>query len=362
MALQHTDPMMRIARDVAGPCLAPHGSVLAVGALDGLHRGHQALLARVRERAAVLSLPPLAISFEPLPRAYFSLTPLPRLGSVRDKIEGLAHAGMQRLLLLRFNAALVALPAEDFVRRVLLARAGAREVWVGEDFRFGHRRGGDLALLQRMGAELGFAAHALETHLHDGARISSSAIRAALTADDFAAAAVLLGHPFCIGGRVVRGQQLGRSLGYPTANIRLGRRVSPIQGIFAVRVHGAAASLPGGRSGTSCDRRECRAARDTGASLPGGRSGASCARDTGASLPGVASLGLRPTVGGHEPLLEAHLFDFNGDLYGRHLAVEFVRKLRDEEKFASLDDLTRQMHRDAAAARALLGLPLSVSA
>ena len=338
MALQHTDPMMRIARDVAGPCLAPHGSVLAVGALDGLHRGHQALLARVRERAAVLSLPPLAISFEPLPRAYFSRTPLPRLGSVRDKIEGLAHAGMQRLLLLRFNAALVALPAEDFVRRVLLARAGAREVWVGEDFRFGHRRGGDLALLQRMGAELGFAAHALETHLHDGARISSSAIRAALTADDFAAAAVLLGHPFCIGGRVVRGQQLGRSLGYPTANIRLGRRVSPIQGIFAVRVHGAAASLPGGRSG------------------------ASCARDTGASLPGVASLGLRPTVGGHEPLLEAHLFDFNGDLYGRHLAVEFVRKLRDEEKFASLDDLTRQMHRDAAAARALLGLPLSVSA
>ena len=338
MALQHTHPMMRIARDVAGPCLAPHGSVLAVGALDGLHRGHQALLARVRERAAVLSLPPLAISFEPLPRAYFSRTPLPRLGSVRDKIEGLAHAGMQRLLLLRFNAALVALPAEDFVRRVLLARAGAREVWVGEDFRFGHRRGGDLALLQRMGAELGFAAHALETHLHDGARISSSAIRAALTADDFAAAAVLLGHPFCIGGRVVRGQQLGRSLGYPTANIRLGRRVSPIQGIFAVRVHGAAASLPGGRSGTSC------------------------ARDTGASLPGVASLGLRPTVGGHEPLLEAHLFDFNGDLYGRHLAVEFVRKLRDEEKFASLDDLTRQMHRDAAAARALLGLPLSVSA
>ncbi len=338
MALQHTDPMMRIARDVAGPCLAPHGSVLAVGALDGLHRGHQALLARVRERAAVLSLPPLAISFEPLPRAYFSRTPLPRLGSVRDKIEGLAHAGMQRLLLLRFNAALVALPAEDFVRRVLLARAGAREVWVGEDFRFGHRRSGDLALLQRMGAELGFAAHALETHLHDGARISSSAIRAALTADDFAAAAVLLGHPFCIGGRVVRGQQLGRSLGYPTANIRLGRRVSPIQGIFAVRVHGAAASLPGGRSGTSC------------------------ARDTGASLPGVASLGLRPTVGGHEPLLEAHLFDFNGDLYGRHLAVEFVRKLRDEEKFASLDDLTRQMHRDAAAARALLGLPLSVSA
>ena len=327
--------MMHLARDVAGPCLAPHGSVLAVGALDGLHRGHQALLARVRERAAALHLLPMAISFEPLPRAYFSKVPLPRLGSVRDKIEGLAQAGMQRLLLLRFDAALAAMPAEDFVHRVLLARAGAREVWVGADFRFGHQRRGDLALLQRMGAEMGFAAHALETHLHDGARISSSAIRAALTGDDFAAAAALLGHPFCIGGRVLRGQQLGRTLGYPTANIRLGRRVSPIQGIFAVRVHGVAASLPGGRSGTSCTR------------------------DTGASLPGVASLGMRPTVDGREMLLEAHLFDFNGDLYGRHLTVEFVRKLRDEEKFASLDDLTRQMHRDAAAARALLGLPLS---
>ena len=330
--------MMHLARDVAGPCLAPHGSVLAVGALDGLHRGHQALLARVRERAAALRLLPLAISFEPLPRAYFSKVPLPRLGSVRDKIEGLAQAGMQRLLLLRFDAALAAMPAEDFVHRVLLARAGAREVWVGADFRFGHQRRGDLALLQRMGAGLGFAAHALETHLHDGARISSSAIRAALTADDFAAAAALLGHPFCIGGRVLRGQQLGRTLGYPTANIRLGRRVSPIHGIFAVRVHGVAASLPGGRSGTYCTR------------------------DTGASLPGVASLGMRPTVDGREMLLEAHLFDFNGDLYGRHLTVEFVRKLRDEEKFASLDDLTRQMHRDAAAARALLGLPLSATA
>ena len=363
--------MMHLARDVAGPCLAPHGSVLAVGALDGLHRGHQALLARVRERAAALHLLPMAISFEPLPRAYFSKVPLPRLGSVRDKIEGLAQAGMQRLLLLRFDAALAAMPAEDFVHRVLLARAGAREVWVGADFRFGHQRRGDLALLQRMGAELGFAAHALETHLHDGARISSSAIRAALTADDFAAAAALLGHPFCIGGRVLRGQQLGRTLGYPTANIRLGRRVSPIHGIFAVRVHGVATSLPGGRSGASCardtgaslpgGRSSTSCTRDTGASLPGGRSGTSCARDTGASLPGVASLGMRPTVDGREMLLEAHLFDFNGDLYGRHLTVEFVRKLRDEEKFASLDDLTRQMHRDAAAARALLGLPLSAN-
>lgn len=293
-----------------------------MGALDGLHRGHQALLARVRERAAATGLAPLAISFEPLPRAYFSPQPLPRLGSVRDKLEGLARAGMATTLLLRFNKALASMAARDFVREVLVARAGVRELWVGADFRFGHRRGGDLALLQQMGAELGFAAHALETHAHGGERISSTAIRTALSESDFGHAATLLGRPFTMGGRVVRGQQLGRALGYPTANIRLGRRVSPLRGIFAVRVHGA----------------------------------------TPAPWPGVASLGMRPTIDGREMLLEAHLFDFAGDLYGRHLAVEFVHKLRDEEKFASLDDLTRQMHRDAAEARALLGFPIPASA
>jgi len=347
--------------------------VLAVGAFDGLHRGHAALLERVRERAAASGQLPMAISFEPLPRAFFARVPVPRLGSVRDKLEGMDAAGIAQLLLLRFNAALAAMSAEDFVREVLVQRAGAREVWVGADFRFGHARRGDVALLERMGGEFGFATQVFDTQHDAGDRVSSSAIRAALAAGAFADAARLLGRPFAIGGRVVRGQQLGRTLGYPTANIRLGRRVSPVQGIFAVRVHGVGApalpggrsgashardtgaSLPGGRSGASC-------ARDTGASLPGGRSGASCARDTGASLPGVASLGLRPTVGGREPLLEAHLFDFDGDLYGCRLAVEFVAKLRDEEKFASLDALTAQMHRDAAAARAILGVPFSVSA
>jgi riboflavin kinase/FMN adenylyltransferase len=319
--------------------MAPGGSVLAVGAFDGLHRGHAALLAHVRERAAARGLLPVAISFEPLPRAFFAHAPLPRLGSVRDKLEGMEAAGIARLLLLRFNAALAAMSAEDFVHDVLVRRAGAREIWVGADFRFGHARRGDVALLERLGGELGFVTQVFDTQHDAGERVSSSAIRAALAGGAFADAARLLGRPFAIGGRVVRGQQLGRTLGYPTANIRLGRRVSPVQGIFAVRVHGVGVQ-----------------------SLPGGRSGASFARDTGASLPGVASLGLRPTVGGREPLLEAHLFDFDGDLYGRRLAVEFVAKLRDEEKFASLDVLTAQMHRDAAAARTILGIPLSVSA
>ena len=348
--------MMSVFRDAVGPCLAPGGSVLAVGAFDGLHRGHAALLARVRERAQALGLLPLVVSFEPLPRAFFAREPLPRLGSVRDKLEGLCEAGMERALLLRFNAALATMSAEDFVRDVLVQRARAREIWVGADFRFGHARRGDVALLERLGGESGFVTRVFDTQHDAGERVSSSAIRAALAAGAFADAARLLGRPFTIDGRVVRGRQLGRALGYPTANIRLGRRISPVQGIFAVRVQGLGRQpLPGGRSGAFF-------ARDTEASLPGSRSGASCARDTWASLPGVASLGLRPTVGGREPLLEAHLFDFEGDLYGRRLAVEFVAKLRDEEKFASLDALTAQMHRDAAAARTILGVPHSVSA
>ncbi|GAP67403.1 FMN adenylyltransferase [Mizugakiibacter sediminis] len=308
--------MVKVFRDVAGPCLAPGGSVVAVGAFDGLHRGHRALLARVRERAAARSLVPVTVSFEPLPRQFFARgEPLPRLSSLREKLLGFAEAGIEATLLLRFDAALAAMPAETFVREVLAARLGAREIWVGEDFRFGHRRGGDLAMLQRLGGALGFEAHALPPVSADGERVSASRIRALLAAGEFASAARLLGRPFAIGGRVVRGERLGRKLGYPTANLRLGRRVAPVGGIFAVRVRGIG----------------------------------------DAPWPGVASLGVRPTVDGREPLLEAHLFDYDGDLYGRRIEVEFVAKLREEAKFPDLDALKRQMDRDAAEARRLLG-------
>ncbi len=321
-ALHHTERMMRIYRDISGPCLAPGGAVLAVGALDGIHRGHTALLTRVRERALAQSLLPAVISFEPLPRAYFNQgAALPRLGSVRDKLQGFATAGMRRTLLLRFNAGLVAMSAEDFVQRILCARMGAKEVWVGKDFRFGHGRKGDLHLLQQLGSQWGFSAHALETHSLGEERISSSRIREALAAGDFAHASRLLGRPFTIGGRVVRGMQLGHQLGYPTANLRLGHRVAPIGGIFAVQVHGVSQQ----------------------------------------PMPGVASLGVRPALAGKEPLLEAHLFDFDGDLYGRHLSVEFVAKLRDEENFSTLDALKHQIDHDAAAARSLLGLAASAA-
>lgn len=314
--------MLRIHRDITGPCLAPGGCVLTIGAFDGMHRGHAALLARVRERAAARSLVPAAVTFEPLPRGYFMPTPLKRLSSVREKLCGFADAGIEQLLLLHFYAPLVAMEAAEFVRRVLVARMGAREIWVGASFRFGHNRVGDVALLEAMQGEGDYEVRVLNAvSAGDGERISASRVRGALGTGHFAHARELLGRPFAIGGRVVRGRRLGHELGYPTANVRLGSRVSPIGGIFAVRVHVG-------------DR----------------------------AWPGVASLGVRPTVtGGGEPLLEAHLFDFDGDLYGQRIEVEFVAKLRDEEKFDGLDALRAQMDRDAADARRILADTPSVS-
>ncbi|HET7329481.1 bifunctional riboflavin kinase/FAD synthetase [Dyella sp.] len=310
--------MMKLSRDVAGPCLAPGGSVVAVGAFDGLHRGHQALLSEVRQRAQALGCTPVVVSFEPLPRAYFSKEPVPRLSSVREKLLGFAATGMGRTLLLRFNRALTAMSPEDFVQRVLIERLRAREVWVGADFRFGHKRAGDVALLERMGQQHGFSARTMPAVLLEGERVSASRVRALLAAGNFGAVTPLLGRPFVIEGKVEYGNQLGRDLGYPTANIHLCDRVTPVHGIFAVRV--------------GLGEGEC-------------------------SWPGVASLGTRPTVNEvAEPLLEVHLFDFEGDLYGQRMAVEFVAKLRDEMKFDGLDALKQQMRHDERSAREILGM------
>lgn len=324
--------MSLLFRDVAGPCLAPGGSVLCVGAFDGVHLGHRALLARVRERAKARDLTPLAISFEPIPREFFARgAPVPRLASAREKIEQLGAAGMARLLLLRFDAALAAMSAEAFIEDVLVGRANAREIRVGADFRFGHARRGDVAMLRAFGERHGFAVEVMPDVAVDGERVSSSAIRTHLASGDFDAAARLLGRRFAIGGHVVRGAQLGRKLGWPTANLRLGRRTAPVGGIFAVRVR----------------------VREAGA-FPQSRIPNPESRLHLEAWPGVASLGVRPTVHGTEPLLEAHLFDFDGDLYGRRIEVEFVQKLRDEEKFDDLDAMVRQIDRDAEQARAIL--------
>ena len=308
--------MSRLFRDVDGGLSCPQGSVVCIGAFDGLHLGHRALVRRAVARARDLGVPAVALTFEPLPREFFApADPPPRLILARAKFEGLRDLGIDVVGLLRFAAKLAAMPAERFAEDVLARRLGAREVWIGPDFRFGHKRAGDLQLLQTIGAQTGaFTAHAIEPVLLDGERVSSTRIRTALAAGDFDGAARLLDRRYAIAGRVVRGKQLGRTLGYPTANLRYGGKRPPLQGIFATRVHGVAA----------------------------------------APIDAVASFGTRPTVAGVEPLLEAHLFDFDGDLYGRRIAVEFVARLRDELAFADLPALVAQMHRDAEQARVLL--------
>ena len=309
--------MTDLFRDLDGGPLCPDGSVVCIGAFDGLHLGHRALVTRAVERARALGLPAVALSFEPLPREVFSpAAPPPRLQLPRSKLDGFRELGVDTVGLLRFNAAVAALSPEDFVRRLLAARLHAREVWVGPDFRFGRARAGNLELLSALGPENGFTAGTIAPVTLGGQPVSSTRIRAALQAGDFTAASRLLGKPYAISGRVVRGQQLGRTLGYPTANLRVPYGTPALRGIYATRVHGVA------------DR----------------------------PWPSVSSFGTRPTVGGREPLLEAHLFDFDGDLYGAHIEVEFVARLRDEEKFPDLPALVAQMDRDAAQARRLLAL------
>ncbi|GAB3313668.1 bifunctional riboflavin kinase/FAD synthetase [Luteimonas notoginsengisoli] len=307
--------MNRLFRDVEGGPLCPHGSVVCIGAFDGLHLGHRALVRHAAGRARALELPMVALSFEPLPREFFAQgEPPPRLQLPRAKFEGLCALGADLVGLLRFDARMVAMSAEDFVRQVLVRRLAACEVHVGPDFRFGHGRAGDLAMLQREGKAHGFVADAIAPVRLDGERVSSTRIRAALQDGSFDTATRLLGAPYALGGRVVRGRQLGRTLGYPTANLRFDDKRPALSGIYATWVHGVG------------DR----------------------------PWPSVASFGTRPTVGGVEPLLEAHLFDFDGDLYGRRIDVEFVARLRDEEKFPDLPALVAQMDRDAQLARQLL--------
>jgi riboflavin kinase/FMN adenylyltransferase len=238
----------------------------------------------------------------------------PRLTRWREKYLALAAAGVERLVTLRFDARIRAMSPQSFVDELIVDALGARHVVVGDDFRYGCHAAGTIDTLMASGRSRGFTVEQIPPYLQGGVRVSSTVVRERLERGDYGGAARLLGRGYSMRGRVVRGEQLGRKLGFPTANLRLQRRKPPLSGISAVRAHGIAAH----------------------------------------ALPGVASLGTRPTVGGVEPLLEVHLFDFTGDLYGRAIEVEFVAKLRDEAKFDSLDALIAQMQRDAAQARALL--------
>ena len=305
---------MQLIRGFGATAGPSQGCVLTIGAYDGIHLGHQALLERLDGHARALALPSVLCTFEPLPREYLvPADPPARLTSLRERCRILTGQPLDYLWLLRFAEALRNLSGEDFAQ--LLVRAlKPRVVVVGHDFRFGKNGHATAEVLAEAGQRLGFEVDVQEPVLLGGERVSSSAVRAALARSDFETARRCLGRVWSMRGRVIHGQHLGADLGMPTANVPLERRRAPVAGIFAVRVR-----------------------------LEGG---------TG--LAGVASLGTRPTVGGAEALLEAHVFGFKGDLYGREIEVEFAAKLRDEQRFASLEELAAQMRRDAAAARRIL--------
>ena len=292
------------------------GCVATIGNFDGVHRGHQHMITAVRAAAVRLGLPAAVITFEPTPREFFEGDAAPaRLTRLREKLEALASYGVDRVLVLRFDRRVQAMGATEFVERLLVDGLGVRHMVVGHDFHFARRREGNLALLQEAGRRHGFTVEEVGRYMDEGERVSSSLVRDALGRGDLERARKLLGRPYRMAGRVRRGAQLGRTLGFPTANLALHRKVVPLWGVFAVRVSGAGL----------------------------------------ADHPAVVSLGTRPTINGTEPLLEVHVFDFDGDLYGRYLDVDFILRLRDERRFETIDALVAQMYRDAAAARAALG-------
>jgi riboflavin kinase/FMN adenylyltransferase len=300
-----------VQRGLAGANRRP--VALTIGNFDGVHRGHQAMLARLVEAAEDLDLTPSVLTFDPHPREFFAPGHAPpRLSRLRGKLDALRAFGVAKVYVARFDSRLARLEPEVFVRDVLEDAIGARWVLVGDDFRFGAKRRGDLALLRATARRM--SVEGMSTVEVEGQRVSSTAVREALAAGDLVRAGALLGRPYTISGHVAHGDKLGRALGFPTANIPL-RHAPPLTGIMAVRVHGLGP-----------------APRD-----------------------GVASVGVRPTVkAGARPVLEVYLFDFDEPIYGRRITVEFVRKLRDEARFADLHSLTRQMAVDAAQARAVL--------
>ena len=289
------------------------GSVVTIGAFDGVHRGHQAVIADLLVRSRTRGLPATVIVFEPLPREYFApLQAPPRLMSFREKFGVLAGLGVHRLLRIRFDRDFSTRSAHEFIDTVLVHGLGARHVVVGDDLRFGHDREGTVELLRREGEHAGFEVEATGTVAVQGERISSTRLRAVLAAGDFASAERMLGRPYSMLGKVVYGQQIGRSIGVPTANIELRRLRSPLSGVYVVEV-----------------------------------------RMDGRLLPAVANVGTRPTVSdGIRANLETHLLDFSGNLYGRTIEVIFRRLVREERKFGSLDELRDNIADDIGVARA----------
>ena len=289
-----------------------HACALTIGNFDGVHLGHQAILRHLRTKADELHLPMVVMLFEPQPREYFCAENAPaRLMRLRDKLRYLKQAGVDMVIVAKFDRTFADLPAQQFIEDWLVRKLNVTFLSIGDDFKFGAKRQGNFKLLQQAGEKFGFTVEDSRSFCLDELRISSTAIREALANDDLKLAEKLLGRPYRILGRVIHGNELGRTIGFPTANIRLHRQVNPVKGVYAVKVR----------------------------------------LKSGAFFNGVANIGTRPTINGVNQLLEAHLFDFQGDLYGEWLDVELCHKIRNEMKFPSFDDLKAQIAKDVETAK-----------
>jgi riboflavin kinase/FMN adenylyltransferase len=308
---------MRLARrpDNIPFDLVRKGSVATIGSYDGVHLGHRKLLSTVLEMSRADNLPSVVMSFEPTPKEYFSSSSPPaRLMRFREKFEALADYGIDLFYCPRFDEQMKNIAVDTFIRQILIQSLNINHLVIGDDFRFARARQGDIRQLQRAGRALDFEVHQVASVLEDGERVSSTAIRKALWDGELEHATRLLGRHYRMSGKVIEGEHVGRQLGFPTANVNLSRKQSAVMGIFAVRVSGLGSK----------------------------------------TLDAVASVGTRPTFGGTKPILEVHVFDFDEDIYGKYIHVDFVARLRSELKFDEVKDLVEQMHRDAASARAIL--------
>lgn len=298
---------MEIIRDRSNLRPGHRGSAATIGNFDGVHVGHQAILSELRKQALMRGVPPVVVTFEPTPREYFAPQKAPpRLTDFREKCEMLDYHGIARMLVLRFDARIAALSAERFIREILVDGLGVEYLVIGDDFRFGKDRAGDFRMLQAAGAAHGFDVAATPTQTLGGERVSSTRVRRALGDGDLVLASELLGRMYRMSGKVVRGDRIGRQLGFPTANLRRAQERLPLSGIFLVRVYGL----------------------------------------DNAPLYGMASAGTRPTVNGQRAQVEVYIFDFDRDIYGEHIEIEFLEKLREEERFPDLETLREQIRLD----------------
>lgn len=308
--------MQKIIRGLHNLSPSATDCVATIGNFDGVHLGHQAVLNQLAMKGDTLGLPAVVITFEPQPNEFFSPDNAPaRLSRFREKVEALRCYSIQQLCVLRFNKKLAQMTAQDFIQRLIVDGLNVRYLVVGDDFKFGKDRQGDFAMLQQAGKQHGFQVVNMHTFAIDQMRVSSTRIREALREGDLILAEKLLGRPYRMSGRVAHGDKRGRTMGFPTANIHLHRRKVPLSGVYAVQLFGV----------------------------------------DGEPIQGVANVGVRPTIRAKKALLEVHLFNFNRDIYGEHVQVHFLHKLRDEQKFADLNELMKQIEQDCEQARLYFG-------